>query len=143
MKTILTVFEKCQFFDFVLYSLFYSLKKFYLFLEYRQTLFSSLFCLKKWQNGKSSIFDQTTDNNANFLTFLTSCFLSLERGFFFYLKYRQTVFPCLFWIKEKGRKKIKLFYQKDGLSCLVKCHFYYYYFFLTPCFDCLERRFYI
>ena len=55
---------------------------------------------------------KTTENKANFLTFLTSCFLSLERLFFFYLKYRQTVFPCLFWIKEKGGKKLDYLTKK-------------------------------
>ena len=36
----------------------YGLKKFYLFLEYRQTLFSSLFCLKNEKIEKVQFFDQ-------------------------------------------------------------------------------------
>ena len=49
----LTPLEKCQFFD-CLKLLFYSLKRRFFFLEYRQRHFPGLYYLKKiiWNNGQ-------------------------------------------------------------------------------------------
>ena len=46
--------EKCQFFDFLNFSI-YSLERCFLVLEYRKTHFPGLYCLKK-KVGKLAIF---------------------------------------------------------------------------------------
>ena len=53
----LTSLEKSQFFDFF-NLLFYSLERRFLVLEYRETHFPSLYCLKKKTMGKWPLFDQ-------------------------------------------------------------------------------------
>ena len=68
--------------------------------------------------GKWSIFDEnhglTLWKNLNFLTFLTSCFYSLERRFFV-LEYRKTHFPGLYYLKKKMEKR-PIFDQNHGLT---------------------------
>ena len=82
----LTPLEKCQYFDFFNF-LFLQARKAVFFLEHHKTHFPGLYCqnTKRW---KISIFGPKPctnpfGKNVNFSTFLTSCFYSLERRFFF------------------------------------------------------------
>ena len=70
----------------------------------------AIFAAKPWVNpfGKMSIF----------FTFLTCCFYSLERRFFF-LEYRKRRFPGLFWLKKKVGK-MAIFRQKLWVNPIGK-----------------------
>ena len=52
----LCTFEKSQFFDFFKLLVFYSLERRFFILEYHETLYAVLFCLKQKKNGKIANF---------------------------------------------------------------------------------------
>ena len=76
--------------------------------------------------------------NPSFSTFLTYCFYSLHRRFF-YLKYHETHFPGTFCQKIKRMEQLLIFDQDHGLSPFKKIPIFR--LLLTSCFYSLERRF--
>ena len=93
----LTPLEKGQFFDFFA-SRFYSLERRFFFLEYRQRLFLPYFA-KNENVEQIPLVDQnhgvTPLEKGEIFYFLSPCFYSLERLFFF-LEYRQRFFSRVF-----------------------------------------------
>ena len=74
-------------------------------LEYHETHFTYLYCLKK--SGKNDQFLSKTMGeplwkNVNFSTFSTYCFYVLEKRCFV-LEYHKTHFPGLYCAKKKGK----------------------------------------
>ena len=104
---------------------FYSLERCFLVLEYRKHIFVAYNALKK-KVEKWSFFDQnhglTLFKNVNIWTFWTLCFYSLERCFLV-LQYRKRLFPGLYWLLKKVRKKA-LFWPKPWVNLLEKCQFF-------------------
>ena len=100
----ITPLEKSQFFEFLNF-LFFSPENHFFFLEYRETHFSGLFCLK-WKDGKIANFLTEPWTKLNFSTIWTSCFHSLERPFFY-----------------REMKKVPFFNQNYLLSSLQKSQF--------------------
>ena len=114
-------------------SCFYSHEKRFFVLEYPKRHFPGLYCLKK-KVGKRAIFGPKPWVNpfgkmSIFLTFLTSCFYSLERRFFV-LESRKRHFPGLCCLKKKVLKKRPFLDQNHGLIPLEKCHFFDFLNFL-------------
>ena len=99
----LCTFEKSQFFDFFKLLVFYSLERRFFILEYHETLYAVLFCLKQKKNGKIANFLLKPGTNPFkkmlfYRLFLTSCFYCLRRRFFF-LEYHKTHISSLFRLK--------------------------------------------
>ena len=96
-------------------------------------IFFAYIALKKksWKNGQfwTKTMGYPLWKNVNFSSFLTSCFYSLERLFFF-LKYRKRHFPCLYSLKKKSLEKWSFLDQNHGLTPFEKCQFFKFLNFL-------------
>ena len=137
----LTPFRKIAIFDFLNFLFFYSLKRLFSFLEYRQTILLAdfdynkkmekfqIFDQKPWTNpfGKNPIFDYF-----NFLFFY-----SLKRLFSF-LEYRQTILLADFDYNKK-MEKFQIFDQKPWTNPFGKNPIFDYFNFLF--FYSLKRLF--
>ena len=108
-------------------SCFYSHEKRFFVLEYPKRHFPGLYCLKK-KVGKRAIFEPKPWVNpfgkmSIFLTFLTSCFYSLERRFFV-LESRKRHFPGLYCLKKKSFEKTAIFRPKPWVNPFGKMSFF-------------------
>ena len=112
-------------------SIFYSLERFFFFLEYRKRHFPGLYCLKK-NVGKKGIFRPKPWVNPfgkiSNVRLFELFFYSLKRRFFV-LECRKTHFPRVHCLKKK-LEKWPFLEQNHGLTPLEKCLFFDFLTFL-------------
>ena len=115
---------------------------FFFILEYRETHFSRLCCLK-YEGGKIANFwpkplTYSFEKISIFSTFLTCCFYGLEKCFFI-LEYRKTHLHGLCCLKYKGGK-LANFWPKSWTNPFRKIQIFDFLNFLF--FLGVERRFF-
>ena len=124
----------------VLTSCFYCLNRRFSLLEYRETYYVRLFCLKQ-KAGKSSKFSPKPWTNpfkkCSFLDFIKFFFLQSKKAFFL-CRISLDAFSCPMLPQIKREKNFQFFDKTHGLSLWKNS---YFWIFSTSCFYCLKRRF--
>ena len=122
-------------------SCFYSLETRFFVLEYHKTYFPGLYCVKKTV-GQTAILSPKPwvnpfEKKANFSTFWTSWFYSLDERFFV-LEYQKIYFPGLYCLKKNF--EIWAFFDQNHVGSPIWKNVNFSTF-QTSCFYSIERRF--